>query len=254
MTVTGHPDWLPAIAVVDQPDLIWIVLNQAIPHTSAVFDVRRWASFQLSIQYEAANAGPPANTGVVTIEWADTNAFVNILTRHTYEINSLNSTDCGRTSISDGMQGPFMRMSLAVGNGAASTFTAVMYGSNRPFTRSRAHELAATTLRGISTDRHTVIFNDNVGAGATVDRNARIGLGRATILIIAGTTGGPLDVLLHSPQLTLSGGRCYQRLGIAANTTVTDQITLPRRCQTLRLSNTGGAAMTVRVAVTADDS
>lgn len=252
--VTGHPDWLPAIAVVDQPALLTLILNQGVPHTSTPIDVRRWASFQLAIQYEAANAGPPANTGIVTIEWGDTAGFNNVLARHVYEINSANSTDCGRSVITDGMYGPFMRLTLGAGNGAGSTFTAVMYGSNRPYFQTRAGELATVHTRGMSSDRHILIHADNIPASGVDYRNARLGVGVATIMVRVAGTGGPISVLVHSPQLGIVGGQIYNQLAVASGTTLIDRITIPRRVQAVQLVNSSGAnAVTVRVTITMDN-
>lgn len=255
MTIpTGHPDWLPAIAVVDAPEVIETITGQGVPFTSGAFDVRRWASFHLNIGYEAPNAGPPANTGVVALEWGDDNVFTNVITKHEYEINSINSTDCGMSQISDGHYGPFMRYALNAGAGAGSTFSGVILGSNRPFTKTRSMERAPTGNRGLSNDRFLVLFSEVVGAGVVIQRNVRLGVGPGTIHINSFAGAGPFDVSLHTPQYGLNGGRVFSALAIAAPQSQTYQLTMPRRVTCLRVANNGGAAVTVLVTLIIDDN
>lgn len=218
--------------------------NRLGPFTTNVIDVSLFASYYLSAQYEAANAGPPANTGVITLEWGDTALFNNVLYRQTIEINSVNTTDCGRSIIQDRMYGPFMRTSVAAGNGAVSTFTLLIYAGFRPFVGSmRCRELAPNPI-GLSTDNTRLSVRQIVNAGSTVSLNVRLGTGMSSIFVLNDSTpytaGTTLSGLLYSPELTVNR-RFWQRTFTTVNQTFSDQVNLPRRALTLQLDNTDGA-------------
>lgn len=241
MTGIGYPDWQPIVTASDNPMLIALELNTAIPLTSAAVDVRRWSSFVLSVQYEAANAGPPANTGIVTLEWGDTAGFGNIVGRQTLEINSVNTTDCGRTVITDRHYGPFMRYSLAAGAGAASTFTLVLYGSNRIVDFAQCYETAGVPARGMSTDNVDLWIGQVVAFGVTLSRNVRIGSGMAVLHVNFTGAGGPWNIVAFSPALG-AGQPFFQRTGLAVGSESSYSWALPRRALTFQVTNASGAA------------
>jgi hypothetical protein len=228
------------ITLRDNPVLIDIGLNQLVPFTGTVVGVSQYQSFILSVQYEAANAGPPQNTGVITLEWGDTAAFGNVLGRQTYEINSVNTTDCGRTTIVDRHAGPFMRVLGAAGNGAASTATYVLYGSYRPVDTPRVYELGPTIANGLSTDLVALWLGRVAGAGLTIANTARIGTGAAILQLSFSAAGGPYNVSLISPQQG-AARPFFQRTGLAVGGEFTYQIQLPRRALYISITNTGGA-------------
>lgn len=227
------------ITVRDNPTLIGFQFSTAIPVTTNIGDVRQYQSFTLSIQYEAPAAGPPASTCILTIEWGDTAAFGNILGRQTYEINSVFSTDCGRTNIVDNMSGPFMRISLAAGLGAASTVTWVMYGSYRTVSAPRFYELGVTPARGMSTDLVCLQVGNVLGAGATITRNVRAGVGLATLHINFSGPGGPYNFSLFVPSIGL-GAPFFQRTGLGVASESTFQFMMPRRVLSLSTTNSSG--------------
>ena len=224
-----------------QLTLVDLAFNRLVPFTDTAVDVSLYGSYYLAIQYEAANAGPPANTAIITLEWGDTIGFSNTLYQQTIEINSIFTTDCGRAIIQDKMYGPFMRVSAAAGNGAASNVTLVLYASYRTFTGSmRCRELGPTPAVGLSTDNCRVLFAGNVGAGATVRVNVRLGSGETHIFSQIGTAAfaaGRVDTFLHSPALGVNA-RFWQQAFLAPSTQFMDLIELPRRALTLQLTNT----------------
>lgn len=239
----GFPDWTSPVGLIDRPNQIGLELNHLVPFTTGVVDARPFQSFQLSVQYEAPNAGPPGRTCRVTLEWGDTSGFSNITHSQEYEINSVNSTDCGRTIITDRMHGAFMRMSFAAGNGAASTITLVLYGSTRPVDRARVAEIGATPGRGMSIDNTLVLANGTIGPGVTVNRNVRLGRGPASLHYNFRIAGGPFNVILYSPYLrSLAASHVYlTHNNIALGTERMTLLYLPRRCLTLQIDNTAGA-------------
>lgn len=241
MTGIGYPDWQPIVTAADNPMLIGLEFNNQAPFTSTAIDVRRWSSFTMSVQYEAANVGPPANTGIVTLEWGDTAGFGNIVGRQTYEINSVNSTDCGRTIITDRHYGPFMRYSVAAGQGAASTATLVLYGSNRIVDFAQCYETANVPARGLSTDNVDLWMALVVAFGVTVSRNVRIGSGQAVLHVNFSGAGGPYNLSMYSPAIG-AATPFFQRTGLAVGSESTYTFTLPRRALTIQITNTSGAA------------
>lgn len=239
----GFPDFTSPVGLIDRPNQIGLELNRTVPFTTGVQDVRGFQSFQLSVQYEAPNAGPPARTCRVTLEWGDTLGFSNITHAQEYEINSTNSTDCGRTIITDRMHGAFMRMSFAAGNGAASTITLVLYGSTRPVDRARVAEIGATPSRGMSTDNTLLLVNGTIGPGVTINRNVRLGRGPATLHYNFRIAGGPFNVILYSPYLrsVLAAHSYLVHNNVPLGTERSTSLHLPRRVLTCQIDNTGGA-------------
>jgi hypothetical protein len=222
--------------------LLDLRFNTAVPFTGTPVDVSLYGSYILAVQYEAAFAAPPAATAIITLEWGDTITFNNLLYRQTVEINSINSADCGRSLCQDKMYGPFMRVSAAPGNLAASTVTLILYGSYRTFTGSmRCRELGPTDAVGASTDNTRVLFAGNIaGGGGTASLNVRLGSGQSGILSQIGTAafgGGQVSMLLHSPALGVNA-RFWQRNYGAPNGQNLDIAVLPRRALTLQLTNT----------------
>lgn len=224
--------------LVDAPVLIDNDTSHLIPFTGPTVAVDQFQSFQLLVGYEAANAGPPANTCILEISWFDA-AGVNEIWRQTYEINSINSTDCGATRITDAMRGSQIRLKFRAGNGAASTVSYILFGSNRPVPSPRCEEIGTNDTTGIGTDRILAMTGTlSVGAGATVQRNVRLGSGDAIWMFGGGATSSSYDVLLYPPSQG-SGVRVY-----SANYTGTPQIAqllaLPRRALTLFIKNNDG--------------
>lgn len=228
----------PLVVLVDEPLALASETSRLVPWVSDPIDARRWQSFQLNVQYEAANTGPPANTGLITLEWGDTSTFTNLLQRHSYEINSKNSTDCGPTVISDGMYGPWLRFGTGAGAGAASTMSLTLYGSNRPAQRPRIAEIGAVTANGISTDRVLCRHVAAVAANTTVYRNVRLGAGAAVLHVATGAAGGPWDLHLFTPSGGVNDGRVWSVRGHPALGEITPRLALPRRVLTLRIINT----------------
>lgn len=242
--------------LVDSPQLIDLALNAALPFVGPILDMRQWQSFLLSIQYEAANVAPPQNTGIVTLRWWDTAAKGNELGRQIWEINSVNQTDCGRTVITDQVRGPFMTVELSVGNGAASTMTYVLYGSNRPTDRSRVTELAPTAVAGPSSDRSILVYRNNLLPAGLTKLACRLGIGAATLNIGIGGAGGNINLRLYSPQLinTSPFPTFYSRSGMVGGNEFHEPITLPRRVLVAELNNTGGTTPDYNMSITIGDN
>lgn len=242
MTGIGYPDWQPIVALSDNPQLIAFGFSNQVPFSQFVIDVRRWASFILSVQYEAANVAPPQNTAVMRLRWWDTSGMGNELARQDYEINSVNTVDCGRTLISDAMRGPFMSIDFLAGNGAASTLTYTLYGSNRGSDKTRATELGPTATSGISTDRVPLVFRQNGLVAGLTKLACRLGVGPAILSIGIGGAGGAISLRLYSPFLITTGiaPTFYSRTGMAGGFEIREAINLPRRVLVAELNNTGG--------------
>jgi hypothetical protein len=229
------------ITVKDNPTLIGFVFSTAIPVTTSIGDVRQYQSFTLSAQYEAPLAGPPANTCIVTIEFGDSAAFGNILSRQTYEINSVFSTDCGRTTIIDNMAGPFMRILLAAGFGVASTVTWVLYGSYRTVSAPRFFELGTTPARGMSTDLIVLQFAQVLAFGVAQARNVRAGTGLATLHCNFTGAGGPYNISLFAPSIG-AGTPFFQRSALASGSESTFQFMIPRRVLSMNILNSSAGS------------
>ena len=240
----------------DNPKLLAVELNRTatlgIGFTSGVIDVRRYQSFQMSVQWEAANAGPPANTMYLDLEWADDAAFSNVLHNQVFEINSFLSTDCGRTHIVDGHHGPFMRYHCEPANGGTSTVTLVLYGSSRPVENPRLQENGDADATGLGVDR-TILICDavTITPAANLERNCRIASGSGTVIIQTGAGGGSHDVVLYSPDIGI-GARYYTSNIPAGINNVVERISLPRRAMALFVNNNGAANSTFWMSVTAD--
>lgn len=250
----GFPDWSRPVGLIDRPQLIATEVNRSVAagqFESGLIDVRPFTSFSMKIQYEAANAGPPANTGIVELLWTD-GVAANVLYGQAYEINSINSTDCSQTQIADAMYGPFMFYRLDAGNGAGSTFDLLLYGSTRPRDTPKAQEFGDSAAAGYGIDRTLMIFNTTIAAGATVRKNCRLGSGPARLVLQTLAGGGPHDISLHSPQLGALNGRPYVNVVPAGANEVVAALTLPRRVMTLVVTNTGGAASTFRASLHVD--
>jgi hypothetical protein len=242
VTGIGYPDWQPVVALSDNPQLISLGLNGQIPYSSAVIDVRRWASFVLSAQYEAPNVAPPQNTAIVRLRWWDSAGMGNEVARQDYEINSVNTVNCGRSLISDAMRGPFMSLDFLAGAGAASTLTYVLYGSNRGSDKTRATELGGLDTVGDSADRVPFLFRQNGLVAGLTKLATRLALGPATLSIGVGGAGGAISLRIYSPYLIGTGvaPTYITRTGMTGGFEVREQITLPRRVLVVELNNTGG--------------
>lgn len=244
----------PESLAVDNPTLLAFEFARTVPFTGSAIDVRKYVSYVLSIQYDAANAGPPPNTAEVTLEWGDTASFGNILKRRTIEFHSVNSTDCGKTVVTDPVGGPFMRYSLRAANGPASTVSLVLYGSSRPVDKLRIQELGPTINAGMSTDRWlSTGLTALVAAGATLRINVRIGSGMAWIFLRPAAAGGPWSINLKVPSMP--DGFPFTFTGIAASQEVKDRLMLPLRCMIWEFTNNHATtAGQVRYALVAEDT
>jgi hypothetical protein len=229
--------------LVDSPELLDTISASQVPFTGTMVDVTAFQSFQLLVQYEAANAGPPANTCIMQISWWDA-AEVNEIWRQTYELNSINSTDCGPTRIVDAMHGEKMQISFIAGNGAASTASYLLWGSNRSVDTPRVEEFGDVDARGLGTDRALLQTTTlSVGGGATVRRNVRLGSGFAVFMFGGGATSTSYDVLLHSPEQG-SGNRVYSA-NFTGTPAVVQTLALPRRALTFVVINNDAGAKNV---------
>lgn len=256
MTGIGYPDWQPIVALSDNPQLIGFGLSGQIPYSQSVLDVRQWSSFILSAQYEAANVAPPQNTAVCRLRWWDAVGMGNEVDRQDYEINSVNTTDCGRTLLSDAMRGPFMSIDFLAGSGAPSTLTFVLFGSNRAATRSRATELGPTLVKGIATDRMPFLFRSNPLPAGLTKLAARMCLGEATVSIGIGGAGGPVNIRMYSPAQFAGAGNpaWYSRSGMAVGFEVHEAVIFPRRVQVIEINNTGAAGPDFSMAISVGDN
>jgi len=245
----------PESVLVDSPKLLAVELNRTTSggFTSGAIDVRRYQSFQMSVQYEAANTGPPANTMLLDLEWADDASFSNVLYNHVYEINSFLTTDCGRTHITDAHHGPFMRYHCEPGNGAASTVSLVLYGSNRQVEKARLQENGDTDATGLGVDRTILyVLAETITPAVNLERNLRLAAGPAIVTIQTGAGGGSHDVVLYTPSLGINA-RVYSANIPAGINNRHEKISLPRRALTLFVNNNGAANSTFWMTVTADD-
>ena len=240
--------------LVDNPALLAVELNRSTSggFTSGAIDARRYQSFQMSVQYEAANAGPPANTMLLDLEWADDSSFSNVLHNQVYEINSFLSTDCGRTHITDAMHGPFMRYHAEPGNGAASTTSLVLYGSSRQIDTPRVQENGDTDATGLGVDRCLLaIVAETITPATNLERNCRLSSGPATLIAQTGAGGGSHDIVLYPPSLGIDF-RGYSVNIPAGINNVVEKIALPRRALALFVNNNGAANSILRLLLTAD--
>jgi hypothetical protein len=207
-------------------------------YTSALFDTRRYLSYQLYIEYNAANAGPPGNTLIVRLEWYSDLLGGALLHQNELEINSMNSTDCGPVIITDSMHGAFMRLVMFTGNGPNSTATFRLVGSNRPQANLRIVEIGDGGSAGQGSDQALVLLgNISVPAATTTRRNCRLGHGRATFFVRTSAAGGPWGIDLHSPDIGSTLPYWTANVPAGANF-ITTPITAPRRALTLVIANT----------------
>lgn len=238
MTIAaGHPDWLKASALIDDPAVLEEVTSAAVPRSGAIIDVRRWQSYTLFIQSEAADAGPPANVLLFEVQWSETSTMGTFPQAQHWTVNSLLSTDCGPTYIRGPMDGAFMRINVFGGATSIGPVTYKLVGSHRPLTDHRAFEVGPTADRGLSKNLILARMTDSVAAATTVERNVRIGPGPAMMHTRFGTAGGTWDVFLYEPQRGATTGVIWAADNLAAGSSEVFRLSLPRAALTLRVVN-----------------